>query len=177
MNKILVLYRSKYGASLRYAKMLKDAVSCDVIEISRYPFDTVGEYDLIVAVGGIYASGISCMKQIRKHIQALSDRKLVIFAVGASPFYEKAFEEVREHNLKGLPPDIPMFYGRGTYDESRMDFKDRTLCRMLKKSLSKKDPSAFEPWMKALFEADGKGSDWIDEKYLEPLVEYIKLQM
>ena len=66
MNRILVLYRSKYGASLRYAEMLKDAVSCDVIEISRYPFDTVGRYDLIVAVGGIYASGISCMKQIRK---------------------------------------------------------------------------------------------------------------
>ena len=70
-----------------------------------------------------------------------------------------------------------MFYGRGTYDESRMDFKDRTLCRMLKKSLSKKDPSTFEPWMKALFEVDGKAGDWIDEKYLDPLVEYIKMHI
>ena len=56
MNRILVLYRSKYGASLRYAEMLKDAVSCDVIEISRYPFDTVGRYDLIVAASMLLVS-------------------------------------------------------------------------------------------------------------------------
>jgi menaquinone-dependent protoporphyrinogen IX oxidase len=174
MCKILVLYKSKYGASKKYAKMLKEEFSCDVFEIGSYNFSGIKKYDLIVAIGGMYAGGVSVMKYIRKNIRLLEDRNIIIFAVGASPFHEKEFEAVKEHNLKNLPFEIPMFYGRGAYDETVMDFKDRTLCRMLKKSLSKKDPNTLEPWMKAFFEADGGSYDWTERSYLEPLIGYVK---
>ena len=36
-----------------------------------------------------------------------------------------------------------------------MDFKDRTLCKLLQKSVAKQDPSTYEPWMKALMEGHG----------------------
>ena len=55
-----------------------------------------------------------------------------------------------------------------------MKFMDRALCKMLQKSIEKKDPSTYEPWMKALVSAAGQSCDWTDKKYLEPLVEYLR---
>lgn len=174
MNNILLLYRSKYGATAKYAAMLEQTVPCDIFELDKYDISKASAYDLIIFAGGIYASGVSCMKYLRRNIRILTGKNIAVFAVGASPFEKDAFAAVKEHNLKNLPSGIPMFYGRGIYDESIMTLKDRTLCKMLKKSLSKRDPSTFEPWMKALFEADGKSNDWTDKKYLEPLLKYIR---
>ena len=59
--------------------------------------------------------------------------------MGASPFDQKAFDQVKTQNMRGLPEGIPVFYARGAYDEKRMSLKDRTLCRMLKKTLTGKE--------------------------------------
>lgn len=45
---------------------------------------------------------------------------------------------------------------------------------MLKKSIAKKDPDTYEPWMKALMCADGKSCDWTDKNYLIPLMKYLQ---
>ena len=66
------------------------------------------------------------------------------------------------------------FYGRGAWDESKMRFMDRTLCKMLQKSVAKKNPDKYEPWMKALMCAVGQSCDWTDEKYLLPLIDYLE---
>ena len=79
------------------------------------------------------------------------------------------FRSLREDLKK-----IPLFYGRGAWNEERMTFKDRTLCKMLQKAIAKKDPQTYEPWMKALMSAVGKKCDWTDKEYLKPLLEYIK---
>ena len=93
--------------------------------------------------------------------------------MGASPWDEKAVSQLRERNLKGLPGNVVLFYGRGAWDESAMSFKDRTLCRMLQKAVAKKDPASCEPWETALLEASGRSCSWIDKKYLEPVYEYL----
>ena len=56
-----------------------------------------------------------------------------------------------------------------------MTFVDRTLCTMLKKSIAKKDPSTYEPWMAGLMSAVSPNEDWTDKKYLAPLLEYVKM--
>ena len=50
----------------------------------------------------------------------------------------------------------------------------RTLCKMLQKSVAKKNPDTYEPWMKALMCAVGQSCDWTDEKYLLPLIDYLE---
>ncbi len=81
---------------------------------------------------------------------------------------------MKAHNLKEDLKDIPVFYGRGAWDEEKMSCKDRTLCNMLKKAIAKKDPDTYEPWMKALMSAVDKTCDWTDKEYLEPLLDYIR---
>lgn len=173
MGKALVLYRSKYGATKKYAAMLAEEYPCDVYELGQYHGAGLESYDWVIFAGGIYASGISGLSVLRREYQKLDHRKLVIFCVGASPFDEKSFAAIQSHNLKGDLKDIPVFYGRGAWDESKMTWKDRTLCRLLQKAVAKKDPASCEPWMQALISAAGQRCDWTDRSYLVPLLDYL----
>lgn len=173
MNKSIVIYKSKYGSSKKYAQWLKEELSCDALDVSASGSIELEKYNLVILVGGIYASGIAITKFLKTNLTRLSESKVVILAVGASPFDENALAQIKAHNLKDISKEIPVFYCRGAFDQSIMTFRDRTLCRMLKKALSKKDPATFEPWMSALFAADEKACDWTERDNLRVILEYI----
>ena len=176
MKKGIVLYCSKYGATEKYARWLAQKAEFVCSDVKQTTIDQISQYDIVILGGGIYASGISGLSFFRKNYEALKKKTLAIFCVGASPYDEKAFAQVRAHNLKDELKDIPCFYCRGSWNEKAMSWKDRTLCRLLQKMVAKKDPSAYEPWETALMEAGGKVSDWTDPKYLEPIMEFIRKQ-
>lgn len=173
MGKGLVIYKSKYGATKKYADMLRKELPCDVCESRNWKTAKMASYDWVIFAGGIYASGISGLDVLRKNYELFRNRKVAIFCVGASPFDETALAEIKAHNLKEDLKGVPVFYGRGAWDESIMSWKDRTLCKMLQKAIAKKDADSCEPWMKALLSATGQKCDWTDKKYLIPLLEYI----
>lgn len=173
MAKGILLYQSKYGAAKKYADWLAEAVPFDCIETGKADVKKVAAYEVIVLVGGIYASGIAGISFLKKNRKNLKDKRIAVFCTGASPYEEEAFRQIREHNFKGDLQEIPCFYGRGAWDEERMSFKDRTLCKMLQKAVAKQDPATYEPWQRALMCAAGQKCDWTDKKYLQPLIEWI----
>lgn len=174
MGKGIILYQSKYGSTKKYAQWLEEATGFEVMEVKKAKADTINDYDTVVLCGAVYASGIAGVSYLRKNKNMLAGKRTAVFCVGASPYDEKALREIKEHNLKEDLKEIPMFYGRGAWDEEGMTFTDRTMCRMLQKAVGKKDPSTYEPWMKALMCAAGQKCDWTDRKYLESLINYIK---
>lgn len=174
MEKGIIIYQSKYGATKKYAGWLREMTGFACVENLRAAWGEAVRYETVIVCGGIYASGIAGLSLLRRNINLLKDKKIAVFAVGASPYDEKALLEIKAHNLKNELKNIPLYYGRGIWDESRMKFTDRTLCRMLQKSVSKKDPSTYEPWMKALMCSVGQKCDWTDKKYLTPLLEYLR---
>ena len=57
---------------------------------------------------------------------------------------------------------------------SEMSFKDRTLCKMLRKAVAKKNPDEYEIWEKALMAVgDNEKGNWIDKAYIEPIIKAI----
>lgn len=171
MKKIVVLYKSKYGATKKYAQLLKKKLNCDVLENKNITIAQLQQYDTIILGGGIYAGGIAGRTTLEKYYQELKKKQLLIFAVGASPYDEKNLKNLR---LKSELKDIPLFYCRGAWNEKIMSFKDRTLCSVLKKMVAKKASATREPWEAALMEAMGGGSfDWTNEAYLTPILNYI----
>lgn len=177
MKNGIIMYQSKYGATKKYANWLVEMNGFDCMETPNATLDMVLQYKTIVLCGGIYASGIAGLSFVKKHFRDLNDKKIAVFCVGASPYDEQAFNEIKKHNLKGELSDIPLFYGRGAWDESLMSFKDRTLCKLLQKAIAKKDPNTYEPWMKALMCSVGKSCDWTDRKYLAPIQNYLDCPM
>ena len=174
MKKGIIIYKSKYGATQKYARWLQRMTGFKCIKTRDAALDDVLQYDTIVLCSSIYASGIAGLPFLKKNIDRLRNKKIAIFSVGASPYDESAFEEIKERNLTGNLKGIPIFYGRGAWNLSRMNFIDRTICKVLQRSIAKKDPDTYEPWMKALMCSVGKSYDWTDEKYLLPLLDYLE---
>ena len=173
MKQGVILYRSKYGATKKYADWLCEATGFDIAETSKADIRKVEQYETVILCGGIYASGIAGLSFLRKNCDRLKEKKIAVFCVGASPYDETAFEAVKAHNLKDDLKGIPVFYGRGAWDQENMSFADRTLCKMLQKAVAKKEPKDYEPWEKALMCAVGQVCDWTDKKYLEPLIQLV----
>ena len=174
MKKGILLYKSKYGATKKYVDWMQERAGFDAVEVSKAKIHQIQSYETILLMGGIYASGIAGLSFLRKHFAVLKNKKLAIFCVGASPYDEAAFEALRAHNLKEDLKDIPVFYGRGSWDQDGMTCKDRLLCTMLQKMVAKKAPDTYEPWEKALMCAVGQKCDWTDPAYLKPLLDFIE---
>lgn len=170
----IILYQSKYGATKRYAEWLSKETGFDRIETKTAKIEELKDYDTIILGGGIYASGIAGLSFLKKHINQLSDKKIIIFCVGASPYEEDAFKQIVSHNMKDSLADIPCFYCRGAWDMGKMNIVDRNLCKMLQKMIEKKNPEECEIWEKALMEAGNEGCDWTDKSYLAPILEALR---
>lgn len=173
MDPILILYKSKYGASKAYAAMLAGELSCEARDLASCPRLDPAPGERIIFVGGIYAGGVAGLSLLRKKCPGLDPGRLAVFCVGASPFDPKALEELQKR-LPSAWRDVPLFYGRGAWDESKMTWPDRALCGLLQRAVSKKGPEEREPWMEALLSARGQAHDWTDPVYLEPLLAYIR---
>lgn len=173
MKSGIIIYRSKYGATKKYADWLAEMTGFECMQTPKANADAVTSYNTIILCGGVYASGIAGLSFLKRNIGVLKGRRIAVLCVGASPYDEKALNEIKAHNMKDELRDIPLFYGRGAWNEERMTFKDRTLCRLLQRSIANKSPDTLEPWMKALMDAAGKSCDWTDKKYLAPILEFI----
>lgn len=173
----IILYKSKYGATKRYALWLSEETGFEIMENSKIRVSDVKEYDLIVLGGGIYASGVAGLDFLKKNISQLGDKKIFVFCTGASPYEKKAFEEIRKHNMQGALQNIPFYYCRGAWDIEAMNLVDRNLCKMLRKAVAKKDSADYEVWEAALMAAGENKCDWTDRTYLKPIIEEINIDM
>ena len=169
----IILYASKYGATQRYAEWLAEKTGFDCVETKKAKIEDVKQYDTILLGGGIYASGIAGLSFLKKNITQLREKKVIVFCDGASPYEERAFQQIVAHNLKDSLAGLPCFYCRGAWDPDAMSLADRTLCRMLQKAVAKKKPEDCEIWEKALLEAGDQKHDWTDRSYLAPILEAI----
>jgi menaquinone-dependent protoporphyrinogen IX oxidase len=173
MSKIVVIYQSKYGATEKYAEWLAGELSGDLIQTRKATIEQVEKYDAVILGGGIYATGIAGISFLKKHYERLRNKRVIVFAVGASPYDEEAIVVLKERNLKAELSHIPCFYCRGAWNEEIMSWKDRILCNLLKRVVARKDPDSYQPWEAALVQASGSNHDWTDKKYLEPIIEYV----
>ena len=170
----IILYQSKYGATRKYAAWLSEKTGFPMMETKTAKIADVQQYDTVILGGGIYASGIAGLAFLKKHIAALAGKKIIVFCDGASPYEERAFREIVEHNMKGELSGIPCFYCRGAWDLEAMNVVDRNLCKMLRKATAKKDPAEYEAWEAALMAAGDAPCDWTDPQYLEPVLEAVR---
>ena len=139
MENILIIYKSKYGAAREYAQLLGKALNTAPVSIDQARSQMVASADTIILCGGIYASSIAGLSFLKKNSALLKGKQAAVFAVGASPYDQKTpgrFEEKR--HLSGSLEGIPLFYGRGAWNEEIMTIKDKLLCSMLMKAVSKK---------------------------------------
>ncbi|MCR4670451.1 MAG: flavodoxin domain-containing protein [Saccharofermentans sp.] len=171
----IIIYKTKYGATKKYAEWLSEATGFPCVSTKEADRDQLAQCDVVVVGGAVYASGISCTSFLKKNIDRLKGKKVLVYTCAASPYDKKFVDALIDMNMKDDLKGIPVFYCRGAFDMKTMTFADRTLCKMLRKAVAGKDPKDWELWESALMECkEDEGCDWTDKSYLEPVLEAIR---
>ena len=171
----IVIYKSQTGFTKKYAEWISQAAGCQCLDFKKARKIDLTAYDTIIFGGWCMAGGITKLDWFKKQIPTLSaaGKKLIVYAVGASPAESPEIAEAMRRNFSEDEWDkVKVFYCPGGLDYSKMNFLSRFAMKMLAKSLSsKKDASE-----KELKQADmiSHSYDLTDKKYIEPILAEMK---
>lgn len=172
--KTVIIYKSKTGFTKKYAQWIAEALSADVFEVSKANIDMIKQYDNIIYGGSLYAVGITGLKFITKNFDKLKDKKLIVFATGASPSSQRVIDEVVSKNFTSEQQKyIKFFYLRGGFDYKKLKFFDKFLMNLLKlkiKSKSKDKLTKDEIGMLAIYD---RPTDFSSKKNIDVIVNYM----
>ncbi|MEG1255312.1 flavodoxin domain-containing protein [Clostridium sp.] len=177
MNKTaVVVYKSRYGNTLKYAQWIAAEVGADLFESSKVNANDLLNYDTIVYGGGIYASHIEGISLITKNFETIKEKTIVVFTVGIcsplnieglKPTIENAFTEEMKNK-------IHIFHLRGGLDYSKMGFIHKQMMGMLKKFIAHKKPGELTEDDKIILSSYGNIVDFIDKQGIEPICRCIE---
>lgn len=169
-KKIIVLYKSKTGFSKKYAHWIAETLNCDIASLDKFDILDIGNYDLVIFGGGIYAERINGISFIKKNWPVLEKKKIIVFATGATPPMPKEIERVKKDNIP-QDMDIEFFYFQSGLNYAKMSIANKLLIRVFRSALkAKKDKTAVE---QAILDAIENSYDYSDISQIEPLISYI----
>lgn len=171
-KKTIVIYRSSTGFTKNYATWLSEELKCDLLQGKNIQVSDLLNYDTIIYGGGLYASGLSGIKLITKNFEQLKEKKLIVFAVGASPVREETTEEIRKANIPAdMNSKIKFFYLRGGFDYTRLNPFMKLLMSL--KKLQVKSQQNTNPDAKGFLASYERPMDFTNKKYIKPILESI----
>lgn len=171
----IVIYKSKYGSTKKYAEWIGETLSCPVKEAKTVSVEMLGDYDTIIYGGGLYGEVINGVHLITKNMDALKDKKIAVYSTGITPLrYREYYDKmVIEKNFKdGVPPQVRVFNFLGKMILSELSIPHRAALKTLKKIMqSKENPTEMEKLLVELCDANG---DYSDKAAITDLINYVR---
>jgi menaquinone-dependent protoporphyrinogen IX oxidase len=170
--KTVVIYKSKTGFVKKYAEWIAVELSADIFEASKVTSDLLTAYNVVIYGGGLYAVGINGVKLITQNLDKFEGKKVVVFAVGASPSREEVITEVRNKNFTyEQQKHIRFFYLRGGFDYNKLKPFDKVLMTLLKWKMKRK--KELTPDEIGLLAAYDKPVDFTRKKNIDEIITYV----
>ncbi len=173
--KTLIIYTSQTGFTKKYADWLAQKTGGDLLDLkdAQKKNDAFFEdYEAIVYGGWVMAASVVKVKWFLNRAASWKGKKLAIYCVGGSPNDNPDVEVMLKNMLTDEQREyIRAFYCQGGFNYERMNAPSRLAMKMFVSALKKKkDPTEEE---KIMTEMVAKSYDISDEKYLEPVIEYL----
>lgn len=173
--KTIVIYKSKYGASKTYADWIGGELESPVYDAKSVTLDKLSQYDTIIFGGGLYAEMIAGISLITKNLDALKNKKIIIFTTGLTPPEIRDYYDdlVVNRNFKnGVPDNVKIFNFPGKMILSELSVPHKAAISALKLLMSKKEnPTDME---KLLIELCDKSGDFCDKNLIHALTDYAR---
>lgn len=174
--KALVIYKTKAGHTKRYAEMIAKEIGADYVSIQETGGMDFSGFEMLVYGGSLHAVGIDGYDVFRSRIRTEKDKKVVVFAVGASPKKADIVEEIRKINFSTPEEEgIPLFYLRGGFEYDKLPALDKFLMLLLKVKIQmKKQKTADDLGLLASYK---NPLDTVKPENVREIVDYIKRLM
>jgi hypothetical protein len=119
--KTIVVFKSTSGFTERYAAWIAEELGADLLCAEKADGAILAGYDLVIFGGCLHAVGISGIGLIKRNLDALGARPILVFGVGASPWKEGIIGELEERNFtQDERSKIKLFYLRGGFDFEKL---------------------------------------------------------
>lgn len=173
--KAIVIYKSKYGSTKKYAQWIAKEIEADIKDAKNVKATELLDYDTIVYGGGLYAEVINGVHLITKNLDILKNKKTAIFTTGITPCDCREYYDdlvIKKNFKEGIKENIKIFNFPGKMIIDELSFVHKTALKTLKKIMSNKEnPTEMEKLLVELCDADG---DFSDRELIWDLVEYVK---
>lgn len=162
MKNIAVIYKSKYGATKKYAEWLANELACPIFEFSKTK--DLSKYETVIYGCPILADTISGAKKFA------TIKTLIIFTVGLRNPSTSNYEAI----TKTLPAKAKVFHLRGALNPANLSPLHKLGFKFLKNVLSKTPIENQTEDDKTLLDACTKKVDFTDKSAILPIVKHIK---
>ena len=170
--KAIVIYNSQTGFTKKYAQWIAEKTNAECIEYSKAKKTDFDSYDTIIFGGWAVGGSISKLKWFKKNISRWSDKKLVVFCVGASPIENPEIEEAMPRNFtEDELKKVRWFYCPGGLNYEKMPVTSKTAMKMYIKMLNARKNKTEEDLLQ--IKMMSSSYDISDIKYIEPIINYI----
>ncbi len=193
MERTIVIYKSKYGSTKKYAEWIAEELECPAVSIDDFKKGQLKNYDKVIYGGAVQAGGIKELDKFMKWIKSdlkLMDlyrggkitaedlkksgvvrRQYAIFAVGINLENEDARQQLLDINFpKGYMKELPCFYLPGEYNPENIGGADKMIIGMAKKMVAKKKAADTTDDDRLLLERLEKGCNMIDRGRIAPII-------
>ena len=171
----IVIYKTKYGATKRYAEWIAEELQCEIKNVKEVKIEELEAYDTVIYGGGLYAEIIDGVTFITRNIDKLKGKKIIVYSTGITPLeYREYYEEMVVN--KNFKPEvyekIKMYNFLGKMLMSELSVVHKSALKMLKQIMqNKENPTEMETLLIKLCDMD---EDLCDKNSIKDLVEYAK---
>lgn len=171
--KTIIIYNSQTGFTKRYAKWIAEATGADCFELSEAKKKNLATYEAIIFGSWVCAGGISKLSWFKSNIDKWSDKKLIVFCVGASPIDNPEIEPALKQNFKESEwKKVSVFYCQGGFNYEKMSTPSKLMMKIFIKTLkAKKNKTEAEEEMIKMISSS---YDISDKKFIEPIVSLVR---
>ena len=197
MEKAIVIYKSKYGATEQYAKWIAEELGCAAVPVDQFKKAELKDYDTIVYGGGVQAGGIKDLDKFLKWLKldlkiwdmyrngkldhedlvksGVHKRKIVVFACGINLDDEAARQQLREINFpKKYQQNIPCFYMPGEYHPEKLNRIEKFIMNTAEKILRGKNEVDVTENDRLMIDYMQHGCNLINKERIRPLIQEVK---
>lgn len=170
-EKVAVIYKSKYGATKRYAGWIALKLDADLYELSDISKNDLKKYDRIIYGGPLYRGKIKGIKFITNNYDNIKDKKISLFMVGMKSFEESYINTILLNNIEQkIINNIDVFYFRGKLNYKELSIKDRIVIYGLREKITDKYQQDISADEKIILEIINNPIDYIDKKSIDVLL-------
>ena len=138
-NKIAVIYKSRYGATKRYAGWIALKLGADLYEVSDIRKKDLKEYGTIIYGAPLYSEKIKGIKFVINNYEHLKNKNIKLFMVGIEKYDDIYIQSILKNNIpEDILKNIDTFYFRGKLNYRQLSIKDRILISFLKSNVFEK---------------------------------------
>lgn len=174
----VVTYKSLTGYTKQYAQWISEELDCDLFDVKDVRTEMLERYEVIIYGGGLYAGGVSGMKQLIKLYPAIREKELILFTCGvANTEDQKNVKHIEDGIAKVIPAEMnsqmKQFHFRGGLDYKKMSFIHRMMMWMVCRKVKKNGYENLSGDDKLMVDTFGKQVDFSDRGTIFPLITYI----